>query len=173
MNHEQEQFFNQKYVDSFWRMKRYASLFLHDDQAEEVVQSAFHEAVEKIDTFFSHENPDGWLMAVLKNKISNYQRENQRDLLRLVSLDSQTALQAAAAGNTEDAMEQEEALESTEETIRQTLSKEELYILKRHVFENASHREIASELGITIWSSQKRLERIRDKLGKIFPGYRK
>ena len=36
MNHEQEQFFNQKYLDSFWRMKRYASLFLNDDQAEEV-----------------------------------------------------------------------------------------------------------------------------------------
>ena len=81
MNHEQEQFFNQKYLDSFWRMKRYASLFLNDDQAEEVVQSAFHEAVEKIDTFFYHENPDGWLMVILKNKIANLQRKKSKRLI--------------------------------------------------------------------------------------------
>ena len=39
MNHEQEQFFYEKYLNRFWRMKRYASLFLNDDQAEEVVLS--------------------------------------------------------------------------------------------------------------------------------------
>ena len=172
MNHEQEQFFNQKYLDSFWRMKRYASLFLNDDQAEEVVQSAFHEAVEKIDTFFYHENPDGWLMVILKNKVANLQRKNQSDLLRLVALDSETALQIADSRNTEDSIQQQEAIETTKKAIRKSLSKEEQYILKRHIFENASHKEIASELGITVWTSQKRLERIRDKLRKNFPGDR-
>lgn len=173
MNHEQEQFFYEKYLNRFWRMKRYASLFLNDDQAEEVVQSAFFEAVEKIDTFFNHENPDAWLMVILKNKISNFQRKNQSDLLRLVTLDSETASQIVDTRNTEDPMEQQESLEDAKRTIRNTLSKEEQYILRRLIFENASHKEVASELCITIWTSQKRLERIRNKLEKDFPGYRK
>lgn len=173
MNHEQEQFFYEKYLNRFWRMKRYASLFLNNDQAEEVVQSAFFEAVKKIDTFFNHENPDAWLMVILKNKISNFQRKNQSDLLRLVTLDSETASQIVDTRNTEDPMEQQESLEDAKRTIRNTLSKEEQYILRRLIFENASHKEVASELCITIWTSQKRLERIRNKLEKDFPGYRK
>ena len=173
MNHEQEQFFYEKYLNRFWRMKRYASLFLNNDQAEEVVQSAFFEAVKKIDTFFNHENPDAWLMVILKNKISNFQRKNQSDLLRLVTLDSETASQIVDTRNTEDHMEQQESLEDAKRTIRNTLSKEEQYILRHLIFENASHKEVASELGITIWTSQKRLERIRNKLEKDFPGYRK
>lgn len=173
MNPEQEQFFNQKYLDGFWKLKRYAGVFLNEEQAEEIVQSTFHEAVEKIDVFFNHENPDGWLMVILKNKISNYRRRNQNDLLRLVSLDSEIALQVAVAENTEDTIEQQEALESTKKAITKKLSKEEQYIIRRLIFENASHKEVSSELGITVWASQKRLERIRNKLSKNFPGYRK
>lgn len=171
MSPEQEQFFNQKYLDRFWIMKRYARIFLHEDQAEEVVQAAFHEAVEKIDIFVSHENPDGWLMVTLKNKINNCRRKNQSDLLRLVSLDSETAQQIAIAENTEEAVEQEESLVSIQKAIQSVLSKEEQYLLKRLIFEHASHKEVASELGITVWSSQKRLERIRNKLRKNFPEY--
>ena len=172
MNPEQEQFFHQKYLDRFWKMKRYACISLNEDQAEEVVQATFHEAVEKIDVFFRRENPDAWLMVILKNKISNCRRRNQNDLLRLVSIDSEAVLQVAAAENMDDVLEQREAFASAAKTIRQTLSQEEQYILKRLIFENASHKQVASELGITVWSSQKRLERIRNKLGKNFPGYR-
>ena len=89
-----------------------------------------------------------------------------------MALDSETALQIADTRSTEDSIEQQEAIETTKKVIRKSLSKEEQYILKRHIFENASHKEIASELGITVWTSQKRLERIRDKLRKNFPGDR-
>lgn len=111
-------------------------------------------------------------MVILKNKICNCRRRNQNDLLRLVSLDAETALQITVAENMEEAMEQEETMVATKKIIKNTLSKEEQYILKRIVFENASHKEVASELGITVWSSQKRLERIRNKLIQKFPGYR-
>lgn len=113
------------------------------------------------------------MIHTLKNKISNFQRKNQSDLLRLVTLDSETASQIVDTRNTEDPMEQQESLEDAKRTIRNTLSKEEQYILRRLIFENTSHKEVASELGITIWTSQKRLERIRNKLEKDFPGYRK
>ena len=172
MSPDQEQFFNQKYLDNFWMLKRYACIYLNANQAEEVVQSTFHEAVEKIDVFFNHENPDAWLMVILKNKINNCRRRNQNDLLRLVALDSETTLQITIAESMEEAVEQQEALASTKKIIKNTLSKEEQYILKRLIFENASHKEVASELGITVWSSQKRLERIRKKLSRNFPGYR-
>lgn len=170
---DQEEFFDRLYREYFWKLKRYSLLYLNESQAEEIVQDAFHEAVEKIDSLYIHENPGGWLMNTLKNKIRNCQRTNRRDLLRLVSLDAEPAMQAAAPGNAEDRMEQQEALASASERIGQALSPDELYLLRRIAYGNASHKEVAAELGISVWASQKRLERIRDKLDKLFPGYRR
>ena len=59
------------------------------------------------------------------------------------------------------------------ETIEQTLTAEEYQLLKRIILNKASHLEVAQELGITVYASQKRLERIRDKLGKAFPERKK
>jgi DNA-directed RNA polymerase specialized sigma24 family protein len=37
------------------------------------------------------------------------------------------------------------------------------------VFDRASHQQVAQEFGISVYASQKRLERIRDKLYTVFP----
>ena len=94
-------------------------------------------------------------------------------MLRLVSLDSEIALQVTAPENVEDTIERDEALFALSQKITETLSSEDLYLLRRIVFDKASHKEVSSELGITVWGSQKRLERIRDRLSIIFPGHRK
>ncbi len=171
---EQELFFIQLYENNFWKLKRYASMFFNPNQAEEVVQDTFHEGVEKIDILFGHKKPEGWLMDVLKNKMRNLQRKKQRDLLRFVSLDSEAAAAIPDPEVIEAAAEQPaKEKESVMKKIEEALSEEELYILKKLVFERSSHRELSDKLGITVWASQKRMERIRDKLGKLFPGHRK
>ena len=52
-----------------------------------------------------------------------------------------------------------------------TLGGEEWDLLKQYVLDGASHRQIASKLGITVQASQKRLERIRKKLEDVLPDY--
>ena len=101
----QENFFNQLYQENFWKLRRYALTCLNENQAEEIVQDTFFEATKKIDILIAHENPGGWLMDTLKNKIRNCQRRNQKELMLLVSLDSETVLQIAAPRNTEDVTE--------------------------------------------------------------------
>lgn len=169
----QEQLFEHMYQENFWKLRRYALIYLSESQSEEIVQDTFYEAAQKIDLLLEHKNPEGWLMNTLKNKVRNCQRQNQKDMLRLVSLDSEIALQVTAPENVEDTIERDEALFALSQKITETLSSEDLYLLRRIVFDKASHKEVSSELGITVWGSQKRLERIRDRLSIIFPGHRK
>lgn len=94
---EYEPFFTRLYQDNFWKLRRCAQVHLNPEQAEEVVQDTFHAALEKIDLMTAHQNPGGWLMETLKNKIRNCQRTNHRDLLRLVALD--TVMTAGVIGD--------------------------------------------------------------------------
>lgn len=170
---EQDKLIIQLYKNNFWKLKRYAQLFMNAAQSEEIVQDVFHEAVEKVDQLLSHPNPDAWLMQVLKNKIRNYQRTAQRDLLRLISIDTETTLRIPAKEEADTALQERESAASTIQKITASLSEQELHQLKRIIYEKASHKEFAEEVGISVWTSQKRLERARDKLAKLFPGYRK
>lgn len=59
----------------FKKLFIYANAVLRDpEQAKDVVQDTFHEALRRIDVFATHENPGGWLMNTLKNKL----KENER-----------------------------------------------------------------------------------------------
>ena len=51
--------------------------------------------------------------------------------------------------------------ESVIEKVERVLTPEEYQLLKRLVFDRASHLEVAQEFGISVYASQKRLERIR------------
>ena len=53
------------------------------------------------------------------------------------------------------------------------LEVEEYRLLKRLIFDRASHLQVAREFHITVYASEKRLERIRDKLSAVFPGRRR
>ena len=50
------------------------------------------------------------------------------------------------------------------DAIRALLPPEDYRLLCRITLEGATHLEVAKELGISVWSSQKRLQRIRKKL---------
>ena len=63
--------------------------------------------------------------------------------------------------------------ESVIEKVERVLTPEEYQLLKRLVFDRASHLGVAQEFGISVYASQKRLERIREKLYTVFPERKK
>ena len=149
----------------FKKLFIYANAVLRDpEQAKDVVQDTFHEALRRIDVFAKHENPGGWLMNTLKNKLKENERTRRRDLLRLLSLD---------ADFPDESNLPEPQEESVIEKVERVLTPEEYQLLKRLVFDRASHLEVAQEFGISVYASQKRLERIREKLYTVFPERKK
>ena len=73
----------------FKKLFIYASAVLRDqEQAKDIVQDTFHEAMRRIDVVAKHENPGGWLMNVVKNKIKECERNRRRDLYCLLSLEA-------------------------------------------------------------------------------------
>lgn len=171
---EQELFFERLYRNLFPELKIYAGRSLKSmEQAEEVVQDTFHEALQKIDMLMHHENPEAWLVLTLQNKLRNYRRAVIKNRERVLSLDTGALEALEWADLTVEAVLDKLTVQDAERQVRQALTPEEQYILRRLIFEDATHRELAQELGISVWTSQKRLERIRDKLDKQFPGYRR
>ncbi len=162
---EQAISFEALYRANYQKLALYAAAQLPDPkQTEEVVQDTFYTAWNDRETLLQHKAPEAYLMTTLKYKIKEFKRARQRYLHRFLSLDSEFYAEAAAPGN---------AIPSSPDgllkLIESNLSPEEWYLLRRYAFEGASHLELAKELGVTVWTSQKRLERIRKKLREILP----
>ena len=170
MRPEQDQLIEQLYQQYFDDLILYAIASLkNESRAQDIVQDAFHEAILRADVLMQHDNPKGWLMLTVKHKIKEYQRELQRYMKYVISLDKDLFIEP---GKEDPRLEQpfqgeEEKLPTLKE-IETTLTPEEFYLLKRLTIDQASHLELAKELGISIYASQKRLERIRKKLRAHF-----
>lgn len=168
---EQDKLLDELFQAYYLLLKRYARAQLRDEhRAEEVVQDTFHEAVNHIDTLMTHPQPKFWLLKTLKYKIMHSERDRARDLRRFLSLESADDISLTEPDHLEELISEEQNnINDTLEIIKNRLTSEELQHLKRLTLDKASHLEVAEELGITVWTSQKRLERIRNKLRKIFP----
>ena len=166
---DQDKLLSQLYQDHFGKLTMYALAVLkNESRAQDAVQDTFHEAITHIDILIQHPNPSGWLMVTLKNKIKEYQRETQKYMLRFLSLSSDLLIEP---GQHNPQIEQQLNADGPPiiERIKQALTPEEYLLLKRLTIDQASHLEVAQELGISVYASQKRLERIRKKLKKVFP----
>lgn len=168
-----EDLFN-RYGESLWR---YALVCLKDPEcADELVSDVFHTAAEKPEQVMMYDSAFGWLIGVLKKKIKKSQETRRRYTRRFLPLDEDTLDEFLPPDirPTEDRAEIELTSGADVLTkIQAALSPEEFYILKRITFDKATHKAVAQELGITVWNSQKRLERIRTKLRQIFPDHPK
>lgn len=133
--------------------------------AAEVVQDTFHEAVRKIDTLMNHENPRGWLKKVLKNKLMHARRSHNRYILRFLSLDTDIANGEAVLAAKTPAHTEEDILRE----VCEALPPEEWELLRMIVLEHRPYKVVAEELDVTVWTCQKRVQRIRDKLKQKFP----
>ena len=107
-------------------------------------------------------------MNVVKNKLKEYERNRRRDLRYLLSLDADFPDESNLPEELVLAQPETQG-EPVLEIIERLLTPEELRLLKRLVFGRASHQQVAQEFGISVYASQKRLERIRDKLYTAFP----
>lgn len=161
---------NSELIETLFReyyslLLRYAKISLQNtDLAQDVVQDVFHEALKHQETLATHDNPGGWLMQTLKNKL----RECKRQLSRMGTMfQSLEELPEYYLLTKDD--EIGEGIDSILANIEQHLTEDEFYLLRRITLDKASHLEVSKELGITVWTSQKRLARIRDKLLKLFP----
>lgn len=170
---EQTKFLEGLYREYFNKLVLYATSELEDKvKAQDIVQDTFHAAILHIDNLMTHENPGGWLMQTVKNKVKESRRTQRRYIRQFVSLDSDVFIELIQSIDSNPELS-ELYYTSTVEKIRTTLTGNEFYVLKRYVFDHASHMEIANELGISVWASQKRLERIRKKLFNAFPERKK
>lgn len=172
MLQEQDAFLENLFREHVNNLILYATATLQDGtRAKDVVQDTFHEAVQHLEDkhLMTHENPGGWLMETLKNKIRKSNRAQQRYLNRVMSVEPDVLAVMAPPDDTFDKLEYKLILEE----IRKVLSPEDMYLLERLTIDKASHLEVSKEMGITVWDSQKRLQRIREKLRKIFPDWDK
>lgn len=173
MLYEENQFLEALYRDYFPKLLLYAKTVLQDtDRAQDVVQDTFHEAIRHIDTLTNHKNPGGWLMETLKNKIRDSERARRRFISRFISLDSDIVENIIPSNQSlDDQLEQDDTW--VRQTIEDALTPEENKLLKRLAFDKASHLEVAKEFDITVYASEKRFQRIKEKLYKLFPERRK
>lgn len=167
MTVEQEAFLEKLYRENFPRLLGYATAVLENKSlAMDVVQDTFHTAVAKIHILMSHSNPNGWLMETLKHKIRDQIRAYRRYTARFVSFEDFEPYMASPDTNTAEIWE---SIPAIWKKVEQVLTPEDFHLLKRIVLDGYSHREVAEELHISIWASQKRLQRIRLALMDIFP----
>lgn len=169
---EQDVFLEKLFHESIDDLTLYATTVLRDaSRARDVVQDTFHEAVLhiKYKDLMTHENPGGWMMETLKNKIRESNRAQERYLRRVMSVDPEVLAESTLPDDSFDRLECKLILEE----IKKVLMPEEMYLLERLTLDKASHLEVSKELGITVWTSQKRLQYIREKLYAIYPEWKK
>ena len=138
----------------------YERLYIY---AEEAVQETFFEAVRKQDALMRHAKPEAWLMETLKNKIRVGSRRRALEALYFISLEQDLAQESKKLAVEDRPFG---SINELLDAIRALLPPEDYRLLCRITLEGATHLEVAKELGISVWSSQKRLQRIRKKLCK-------
>ena len=161
MRPDQDRLIEQLYQKYFGMLTLYATASLKNQSCvQDVVQDTYHEAINHADVLMQHPNPAGWLKLTLKNKVKEEQRRMHKYALYFLSLEHDLFTEP---GRDDPNLEQPF---DAEERIKNTLTEEEFTLLKRLTIDQASHMEVAEEFGISVYASQKRLERIRKKLKK-------
>lgn len=173
MGTKADEYIEKLYRAEYPKLLRYASSKVRNSsRAQDLVQDTFHDAICKKDMLLKHPKPEAWLMMTLKNKIMVSEREKQQYINKFSSYEDTDRSESAVTLALNQAHETEK-FNLAMQTIRSALSKEEYYLFKRIVMDEASHLEVATEMGITVWTSQQRLARIKKKLQKYFPEHRK
>ena len=167
VDRDQERLLEELYREMYSVLLCYANAALKDKAlAEEAVQDTFRIACAKADDLSASVNPRGWLMLTLKNVLRNTRRElaalNQL-FVSAVSIDDEIVLETYASGT-----DYEKRIEDDEVSILYSdlLSPDEYRLLKRIVLQKYTIRDAAKELGISIESCKKRIQRIKKKLRK-------
>ena len=163
--------FDALYLTHVEKLLRYAQTQTQSrEMAEELVQDTFHEAYLKFDRLRCHENPGGWLMQTLKNKLMNYQRTRQREAALLTGWPEDGA-RVAAPGDLAAEVSDRQQVSAIQSFVAESFDETDRLLFQLLLVEGASHKTAAAALGISVWNSQKRLERIRKRIREAFPAF--
>ena len=121
--------------------------------AEEAVQDTFRVACEREDKLFASDNPEGWLMNVLKNVI----RSTRRERARLAETVLEVLDENGGAADVELDLDT---------LYGDLLGSEDFRLLKRIALDRCTILEAAEELGIPLETCKKRVQRARKRLQK-------
>ena len=153
----QEVFIEQQYREMYLPLSVYARSALGSRaSAEEAVQDTFRIACAKADAFMSSENPRGWLIITLKHVVYNMNRMRER-LNRLIV--ESIPFDEKTMGATNDEVDPELLYVGA-------VSREDYQLLKRIVLDRCSILEAAEELGVSIETCKKRVQRARTQFRK-------
>ncbi len=155
MTADQDTFLTEYYMEKRMFLLEYAESSLHNYAlSEEAVQQTFEIACRKIDDFYNHPNPGGWLTRVLGFVICNIQSHQRSEQRHIVYLNEYRPDLAAAP-------EKPVSLRTTYGSLVDTPQFQLLYeaeIMGRPL------KEIAKDLGISENACKKRAERARKYL---------
>ncbi len=156
MTEKERRFIGRLYTENFEKLFFYAfSCVKNREVAEDLVTETFASAVEKATLLSSHENPCGWLREALKFEIKMYLRSAARtpQTVPYDTVSEYRATQPTAFDDAENSLLNKSGLTDIEQQE-----------CRMYFLENLTHNQVAEQLGITVSASQKRRERLRNKL---------
>lgn len=131
--------------------------------ANDAVQETMLIACKKINALKNSPNPRGWLINTLKHVLNRFQKArgmHNRFFLLDHSIDS-----------TQELIPDAKAHKPNPDLLYEGLiSEEDYYILRRIGVEGDSINELAAELGISLPTARKRIQRAKDRFRKQYAG---
>lgn len=160
----QEETFDKKISELYhimWKqLNSYAGIVLKNpDWAVEAVQDAFRVACNNPAGMMTSENPEGWMMNVLKNVVRDIKRAEAKQTALMMRMRS-TKRAIDNDGSDSDVY--------IRLMCQQILSKDEYDVIERVIFQRYTLAETARELGISLEACKKRSQRAKKKLKKFF-----
>ena len=152
-----EKLYYETYEFLFW----YAlSCLRNRPLAEEAVQSTFLIACSKPQSLLGSLNPCGWLTSTLKNVLRNRSASRVRQLrmLQRFLAEVEESPRSAAENSPELLLY---------ESLSNVLSREEIDLLRKAVFDRCTLLEVAEEQNISVHACSKRLQRAKKKVQKF------
>lgn len=147
----------QLYKNMYPALHGYALRILKDAAlAEEAIQDSFCIACAKRDQFLSSPNPQSWIMCTLKHVMQNMLR-TQAKLKKLVILSPELRDRPPA---------EPPEMASIDILFGDVSGSEDFQLLKRIALDRCTMLEISEELGISVETCKKRVQRARKRLQK-------
>lgn len=156
---EQGQEIARLYKEMFEKLYTYAYGILREKElSEELVQETFQIACDKPSELLSSVNPQGWLMNALKNVIWNAQRKRATMAKYIVATET-VDIERIVSPNPSS---------NIDLMYSDLISEAEFQLVKRIAVDRYTMLEAAEELGISVETCKKRVQRAKSKLRKHF-----
>ena len=157
LTREQSRDIARLYKEMYDKLYTYAHAILQEKElSEELVQETFRVACDRPSELLSSKNPKGWLMNTLKNVMWNVQRRRATMAKYIVAVEAGDIdrILVPDPGSNIDLM------------YSGLISEAEFQLVKRIAIDRYTMLEAAEELGISVETCKKRVQRAKDKLRK-------